>query len=204
MKSKKEFWLLVLLPAAILFAQGANAVPVPTGWTSRVSHPETFSIGGGTADVLCNVYSGYTSGDYANRYVYTYQITNSSDVGISFFSVELLDSAGADSENYDNTTGDVDPAYWGIVTSSESVNASFAGVIDNGQASVLLWVASDYGHTYGGGALFGFNSVVPSFATVTADPGSSIGLLTPVPEPATVVLLGIGGLMTLSRKGKSA
>ncbi len=200
MKVVKKFGLLVSLLIAIVFAQNASAIPVPIGWTSQVSHTETFNIGGGAADVVCNVY-GYTSGDYANRYVYVYQIINSSDVELSFFSVELLDGTTADSENYDDTIGDVNTAYWGIVDSYESVNASFASTIDNGQASALLWFASDYGYTYGGGALFGFDSDVPTFATITAYPGSLTGLLTPVPEPATLVLLGLGGaMMNLARK----
>jgi hypothetical protein len=188
-KLKKGFKFLVLLLVAALLVQSAGATSIPPGGTLYDDHTETFTFTGGTVDIICEVYS-YTSGSY----VYTYQIVNSSSVGISFFSVELLLDSAASGANWDETVGDVEPAYWDIVDSYESVNASFASAMTNGQSSSLLWFQSDYAPTLGDGALFGFDSGVPSFA--------SGKIFTPIPEPATIALLGIGAFVTLIRKKK--
>ncbi|RKY24446.1 MAG: hypothetical protein DRP62_03705 [Planctomycetota bacterium] len=190
-KAKMKFRLLILLFALALFVQGAGATPIPPGGTLYDSHTETFTFGGGTVDVICEVYS-YTSGSY----VYTYQVENNSTVGLSFFSVELLLDSAASGPDWDDTVGDVDPAYWDIVDSYESVNASFVSAITNGQSSSLLWFQSDYAPTIGDGALFGFDSGMPSYA--------SGWILTPMPEPATIALLGMGGVVTLIRRKRSA
>ena len=191
MKVKRKTRFLILLLVAALFVQGANATPIPPGGTLYASRTETFTFLGGTVDVICEVYS-YASGDY----VYTYQVENNSSVGLSFFSVELLLDSAAAGPDWDDTVGDVEPAYWGIVDSYESANASFASAITNGQSSSLLWFQSDYAPTLGDGALFGFDSGMPSY--------SSGQIFTPMPEPATIALLGIGGFVSLMRKKRFA
>lgn len=193
MKMKKRFKLLVLLLVATSFVQSAGAVsvPVPGGGTLIKSHTEPFSIGSGIAHIDCNVFS-YTGGPYDGKFVYTYQITdNNSSVGLSFFSVDLFDISIYD-VNYAATASGVLPAYWGIVASFESVNASFQNAIGNGQSSAVLWFASDFTYKWGNGGLFGYKSGIPQFATGT--------LPTPIPEPATITLLAIAGLMTIVRK----
>ena len=192
MKSKKEFGFLVSLLMAILFAQNASAIPV--GGVLYDSYTATFDTGSGYAIVDSDVYE-YASGEY----VYTCQIFNqNSTIGFSFFSVGILDGATAWSPSIDSDPiqGWVDPVFWTVVGSPvQSVDYLFANTIDTGQRSALLWFVSDSIPVFGGGMLFGTLSGVGVSTTGN--------LLTPVPEPATLVLLDIGSaMMTLTRKGK--
>jgi hypothetical protein len=192
MKSKG---FLVALVVVALLSQNASAIPA--GGVMEASYTETLSITAGSALVDCEVYS-YASGDYEGKYVYTYQISNiDSGIGLSLFSVGILDGAGAESASYDHITGAVDPINWAVVGSpAQSVDALFINTIGNGQSSALLWFASDYASTLGNGALFGTSSGIPYYATGD--------LLTPVPEPATLTLFGIGALITLTRRRRPA
>lgn len=188
MKSKREVSFLVLLLGAALFAQDASAIPV--GGVLDDSHSEMFIIEDGFAIVDCKVYS-YPSGEY----VYTYQISNDSAVGLSFFSVGILPGADAFAPHYDSDSGVVIPALWDAVNSPvQSVDGLFTDTVDDdGISSAILWFKSNYPSTSGSGVLFGTLSGIPH--CVTGD------LLTPIPEPATIFLLGIGGaLITLTRK----
>ncbi len=194
---------LVGLLIMTILVGSAVATPVPVGGTLQAAHTETFNLGAsGTADVVCNVY-GYASGDFAGRYVYTYQINNHSTIGISFFSVEL--KSGANVDSLSDAGGGVNSAYWGVVNTMISANGSFTSPIAYNASSAVLWFASNYSYTYGSGGLFGFDSIgIPNYAGVTASTGPThlSGLLTPVPEPATISLLAAGGLAALIRRRK--
>ena len=187
-----------LLVVAIVFAQNAGAIPV--GGVLHDSYSGTFDTGFGLAVVDCEVYA-YTSGEY----VYTYQISNiSSGIGLSFFSVGIKDGANAFDPDCDALPGAVAPTVWDVVYTSyppasehvESVEALFTYTIDDGFGSVVLWFASDYSSTLGNGVLFGMSSGTPYYATGD--------LLTPIPEPATFLLLGTAGLWILTRKRRFA
>lgn len=118
---------LVGLLIMTILVGSAVATPVPVGGTLQAAHTETFNLGAsGTADVVCNVY-GYASGDFAGRYVYTYQINNHSTIGISFFSVEL--KSGANVDSLSDAGGGVNSAYWGVVNTMISANGSFTSPI---------------------------------------------------------------------------
>jgi len=186
MKTKREAGFVVLLLVATLFAQKARAIPA--GGVLDASHSETFIIEDGFATVESKVYS-YTPGEY----VYTYQISNDSAVGLSFFSVGIEDGANAFDPQHDPGTG-VAPANWDTVGSPvQSVGALFTSPIYNGFSSEVLWFASNYASALGEGALFGTSSGVPKFATGD--------VFTPLPEPATIFVLGLGGaLVALTRK----
>ncbi len=174
---------LVLLATGILVCQTARGVPVE--WGSPLnSNTDTFinvTTTTDIADVTSKVYQ-VGSGPKMGKYVYTYQLSNISDVGLSFFSV-VLNGGPAEDADKDDSVGDVAAVTWHIVNTSETVNASFERLILNGEESGLLWFFSDYGPdpTFGDGALFGTESQLPVFGKGD--------LYVPLPEPATVVLL---------------
>jgi hypothetical protein len=196
MKGFGRFFILVLF-MTVTFTQTSGAVPVEWG-PSLDSHVATFydvtNPAVEIAEVICNVYHHDSSPPHANQYVYTYQITNTSsdDTGLSFFSVSIL--AGASVESPEHDSNGVLPLCWDIIDSPpERAEALFGSSIDTGQNSALLWFFSDYESTSTDGAVSGMSSAGYVFAT--AD-----DLLAPVPEPATVTLLGMGGLILLWRK----
>ena len=92
--------------------------------------------------------------------------------------------------------GVANPDIWEVVDSpAQSVDGLFSSPIYSDgplATSTVLWFVSDYAPTSGKGTLFGTASGMPEHATGD--------LLTPIPEPATFVLLGIGGLVALIRK----
>ena len=188
MKMTRRTRFFSLLIVAIVFAQNAGAIPV--GGVLHDSYSGTFDTGFGLAVVDCEVYA-YTSGEF----VYTYQISNDSTIGFSFFSVGIPEGADAWSPGVysDPISGDVAPVFWTVAGSPvQSVDYLFADTIDNTETSALLWFFSSHTSHLGSGTLFGRN------VSTTED------LLTPIPEPATFVLLGTAGLWILTRKRRFA
>lgn len=197
MRLVKGFGFLVSLLVVILFAQNAGAVPVGEKLLQE-SDSTIFNTRFGSAVVDYEVYE-YTTGDYAGESLYTYRIFNdfASTIKFNFFSVGILDGAGVKDPGFDSRVEAVDPDVWNISGSPvQSVDALFLDTIENGKSSALLWFISEYSSTSCPCTLFGTSSGNPVFAR--AD------LATPVPEPATIALLGIGGLIALIRKGRSA
>jgi len=200
MRVTRKFGFFSLLVVATLFAlpQNADAVPVPVGWTMDDHDITTFIIGSGSAVVNSNVYYGYTSGPYQDKYVYTYKISNiDSGIGFSFFSVGILDGANAFAPDVEEVMGTVSPTYWTTVASPvQGVNALFADItISDGESSAILWFVSDHPSTSGNGALYCMSSGSPYYATGD--------LLTPIPEPATIVLLGMGSIWIFNRRKRT-
>lgn len=181
MATRRWFQFTFLLLLGAVHAQIAIAVPV--GGVQEDQYIETFDIAGSTATVESAVYS-YESGEY----VYSYEITNDSPVGISFFSVGIIPGADILGCDYEGV-GVIDPAYWSPAGSPvQSVDGLFIDTIDNdGLSSAVLWFTSDNSPTTGSAMLFGTMSGMGY--TANGD------VLAPsvAPEPATILLLGFGG-----------
>ncbi|MHC4132933.1 MAG: PEP-CTERM sorting domain-containing protein [Planctomycetota bacterium] len=179
-----------LLLVVSLYAQSASALPVEISLEDQ--HTETFNIAGGTVTVESTAYSYETGGDF----LYTYEILNESDVGLSFFSVGIVSGSDAFNCSFEGT-GVVDPAIWALVGSPvQSVDGLFIDTIDNdGLSSALLYFDSSHAPTMGSAVLFGTMSGVGY--------SSSGDVLAPsaLPEPVSILLFGFGGaVLTLGRK----
>lgn len=201
MKLVKRFRFLVLLAlAAVVCAQNAGAVPVEWGPSLENRTIDFYNVGSPAdriAEVMCDVYHHWSVGPHADQYVYAYRITNTSDVELSFFSVSI--SGGSNVESPAHGIDGVQPDHWGIVTSPNGrVEALFTSPIGSGSSSALLWFFSDYGSDDSGrGSLTGMSSDGYVFAT-------GDNLLTPIPEPTAIVLLGMGGLAVLGKRRQPA
>ncbi len=190
MRAKGWVHFTFFLLAISLNAQSASALPAEV--TLEDQHIEIFNIDGGTATVESTVYS-YDSG---GGYLYTYQISNESALGLSFFSVGIVPGSDAFNCTFEGT-GVVDPAYWASVgVPVQSVDGLFIDTIDdNGLSSAVLWFDSSYAPLMGSAVLFGTMSGVGYSTT-----GDVLAPST-VPEPVSILLLGFGGaVLTLGRR----
>lgn len=188
-----SFALLVL---AAMFVQAAKAVSDGDKLLEDFLYDVTFSTGAGSAEVDCET-QRYSSGFYAEKYVYNYQIANiNSDAGPKFSSPAIRDGANTFDAGYDSPIDVVTPETWPVVGSSpQSVDALFIyPILSNGHntTSTALWFVSDYAPDLGNGKLSATTSAVPRLATRD--------VLTPVPEPAKIVLFGTCGLVTVGRR----
>ena len=179
--------LILLLMLMAFSADVSLAATVPVGWTSSQNDFADYSILGNTVRITSDVY-GYATGDY----VYAYQVTNTSSVPLSFFSVAVYPGADVFDVFYDLSGSVAEPDSWGAVVSStqvESVNAMFfTDALENdGISSAILWFKSNYGPEPGNAALIGALSSVHYYASVP-DSGQ---VLVPIPEPATIVLFSL-------------
>jgi hypothetical protein len=196
---KKMKQLKVLRFGGLLFVLmqlAQSAAAVPAGNTSLYADmlDVPFNIGGGVVEVDSMVYQ-YTSGDYNNKYLYTYQIANiDSDIGLILFTVGILDGVNAYALDFDPVLNGINPALWEASDSPyQGVSAHFTTLITVGENSALLSYISDHASGLGDSAIFGTYSGGPYYAE--AD------LLVPAPEPSTVFLLGFGlGGLALLRK----
>ncbi len=194
----KKIAILIFALALLAAVRSASALP-DANTTSPVSLPDvTFTMDGGSAQVDCMV-SQIIDGTYAGNYLYIYQITNNSNIGISFFSIGVTNGAAINDWGRD-VGANIDPLQWTPVKDFDtslvqSVEALFGFPIKNAQTSALLWFVSDQGPALGEGFLFGTLAGVPQH--------DSEGLFAPVPEPATISLLTIGGILAARARRKN-
>lgn len=143
----RRIWFLGLLIAVTLFVREASALPVGDRWLYDSLSDVVFNIGSGSAEVDCEVYK-YTSGVYEGKYVYTCRISNiDSEIGLSFFSVGILDGANAFDADFEPLLGVANPDLWAVVGSpAQSVDGLFSSPIYSDgpiTTSTVLWFVSD-------------------------------------------------------------
>lgn len=197
MKNKRLFLIIAML-VTIVMTQGVFALPAGSTVSVQTLNDSAFNFfTGGSAQVDCEVLR-FTSGEYLNQYLYTYKITNvNSNVNLNSFAVGIFPGEDAFLPGHEPSPG-IAPAFEIISMDGQtaaSVNYTFGSVIKNTQSSSLLWFVSSHAPmTANVGMLTGFSSGLPS--------GSIGTLLTPdVPEPATMILFGLGSLVMIF-KGK--
>ena len=198
MERTLKIQLLIGLLVAVFMAGSATAgsMAVPLDPKTQAATPIIGEMLGSLGVVDSYVYQ-FTSGTYANKYLYTYKLT-STNIGISFFSIGVDDSASlclnAVDVNYESDGG-VDPLYWNPVGNPlQSVDAGFfVTPIYSGQASALLWFIADCAPVMGKASVFGTSSGVPAFGE---------GDIYTIPEPTTIMLLTAGGLWSFMRRKK--
>jgi hypothetical protein len=210
MKTKIKFNFLVLrVLVGLLFAPVLHALPITgtmPGWEpDAVTFDYSYDGRRIAGHVDYAVYTSYENNPLSGgQYVYAYQIVSSvlSKASIDSFSVGILDEAIVSDIGWEAAlAGEVEPsfAYFSpdAVTPQSAMylflpQPQFAGVIPGGASSKILLFSSDRPPQEGFAIVEG-----GSIGTTVA------GLPTPVPEPATVFLLGSGGaLVTLCRAGK--
>jgi hypothetical protein len=206
MKSRRALdFLSVLLFVSLQFSTCANALPGEGTFWEPSSVPFVFVHEGRTLSGHID-YAVYDATGYpgtapsGGEYIYAYQIHNvSSDVGVESFSVAIESGREVGGIGWDDpeTSGGVVPSFEYFSPSPEAAeNAKFlffpqiGGLVESGQQSVLLLFGSDSAPTLGFGLIEG-----GSVGGIIED------LATPLPEPATIILLGLGGtLVALTRK----
>lgn len=210
MKFKLEFsFFLCLLLIGTLLVPAARALPAGgalPGWGPTIV-PFDYTYDGRqlAGQIEYAVYETYDNNPLTDgAYVYAYQIISSadSDVSIDSFSVGILDEAIVNDIGWEAAVGgEVNPSFAYFSPNAQEAQSAmylflpqFAGVIGIGESSTILLFSSDWVPQEGYGIIEG-GSIG----------GTVEGMPTPVPEPATMFLVGAGGLLAiLTRKRLNA
>ena len=188
---------IAILGCLAVFASSASAnISVTDGGTSFFGSPQTMTFNSlmddsAIATIQCDVFSGTAA--HADKFVYTYQITNTSAADLSHFSVQIYEGAGIEALGLETAAGDIEPIFWDAVGApANSFQAQFSTTIGNGEQSSLMWFVSEYDPGLGEGTLLGMDG---GFVFANGE------LITPVqvPEPATLLLLS-SGVFAMIRK----
>lgn len=202
---KNLLWMIVLLAVAVPTAQATLTLLPDSDYIDGVSVFNTGTIAGyieyAVYDTTTQQLTGY---DREERFVYAYQIfhTGGADIdAIAILGFDPLavtaDSLDASDELGDNTTGGVDAT---ALLDTEDVEALYifdGGAVVAGSTSWFLLMYSDYDWVKGS---YEINPADTDITVPGQDTDTTGGGDTNVPEPATLVLLLGGGLVSLIRR----
>lgn len=123
-------------------------------------------------------------------YTYTYQIT-STDLHVFNFAVQLLPGSNAVNATY--AADGVEPTSWVISDSPLIATALFGDLVNPGEVSATLSFDSSQAPTYGNAVV---NGMTANFSFASAEGR----IFTPIPEPATLLLLAVGAGVFIRRR----
>ena len=179
-----------------LFAGSAVGAVIDGDPAALISGSEAFGTSHWGVDVDYAVYApgAYpgTHPDWATSYIYAYQVFNdaTSAATLSVLTLNLASGAGATSLIDDNAygvTGGVAPVLSRLIGSPPtSINWAIT-VVPGGHTTVLLF-SSPNTYTFGPATM------------ANGGVGDTHPLPTPIPEPATMLLLALGGLAMMARR----
>lgn len=216
-KKMKKISFFCLLLAATLFVQSAGAatltiLPPSSHYQGRSYFRALTADGILSGRVEYAVYDSQGGNEFAqvytmpgnHQYTYAYQIFNDGDdtaTALEYFSILGIGEGAiydliTDISSVDDSSGggiDCTAMYFGVHdpdTGPENAVWEFEGdILETNAHSFFLVMSSDYNYTTG------TYHVVKS-----TSPDAPI----PNPEPSTIALLGIGGMMTLLRRRRRA
>lgn len=208
-KEMKNFSFLCLIIAATIFVRSASAttmtiLPESTHYQGRSYFRTLTSDGILSGRVEYAVYDSQGGNEFAltggtGRYTYAYQIFNDGDdtaSALEYFSILGIGEGAiydliTDIASVDDSSGGIDctAMYFGAhdaATGPDNAVWEFeGGILQTNAHSFFLVISSDSDYTTGS------YQVIKTTSPVTPIPN---------PEPSTIALLGIGGLMTLLRR----
>lgn len=184
----KKMTVFLAVVAFCAMSLQAVALPAFTGIAQQITTTFSPVYGTGSAEVTSTAYFATAGG-----YIYAYEIKNATN-NFTWFSVSLAPGAVITGTGFD--AGTSDPASWTTVgTPATSVEGLFALQIAPGKDSSVVWYTTPNAPTRDDGSLTGLGDK-GVFNYLEG------GILTPIPEPMTMVLLGAGwlALRTCGRK----
>ena len=215
LKKSTLLWMMILVLLAVIPAARAELSYLPD---SSYYHGQThYYVNLGNGEILSghiefavydtlvypDEYTGNAPGE--GRYIYAYQIFNDSgsyNAALSYFAIKEIGDGAIPSDNPNENIG-TDDSPFGVDSTDEYFSIDLTegiwefadGLIEAGDNSMFLLVRSD------GKIKKGSYDLLPPEEGELPVPGEGDDGDMPVPEPATCILLTLGGLLSLRKFG---